>query len=250
MEVRDGVDELCWGSCVDEFLELGFEEVDAHAVVVKRNAVDLGLQLAQWPEPAHERRGFTDGGIANVQECLGDGCQAVVRPVDDQQFPGVGLNAFPPLEFRGQDLPQANETGGIAVHQREVAFRSGEDSLKGFDQLHLGERGGIGLACAHVVARARRPGELDWRKWGGDLAVEAIEVRQGRCARGCRRCRHVGRSLTLSGASRGGLYGHGTDVARTLMHWECVARSRCQSLQRCSVRFEAGVPVIDGEMDP
>jgi len=118
VEVGDSVEELGRRAGAAQRAQLFFQRVDAHALFVEGHHLDACLQLAQRPQPAHERRRLDDGHVAGVDERHRHHGQAVVGAIDDEHFVGGDIDAFPALEFIGERLAQPDEPGRVAIHER------------------------------------------------------------------------------------------------------------------------------------
>ena len=91
LEVRDRVDEL--GAARTDALELGLEQVHAHAVVVHRHAADLGLVRRERLQRADVGGALGDDDVAGVQERLGEQVERLLGAGGDEQVARLEAHA-------------------------------------------------------------------------------------------------------------------------------------------------------------
>ena len=146
LEVRDGVEELEARVALADARELLFQEVHAHALVVERDAADVGLVGAERLERAQVGGAFRQHDVAGVQKRLGNEVERFLSARGDHDVLGLGAHADVAHEV-AEHLLRLHAAVGGAVLQRHgtlVVARGARGRADGGvrQQRHVGHAAG------------------------------------------------------------------------------------------------------------
>jgi hypothetical protein len=183
LEVRNGVAELQARIALADALELGLQEIHAHAVLVEGDGADIGLEGGEGLQRPQIGGALGDDDVTGIDEGLGYEREGLLGPRCNENLVSLHANAQIAHHI-GEHGPQAGQTVGGAVLQRHGpglgTFHRGQH---GAAHVFFGQERHGGHAARqrdHVVARgggeevAHRRGSHDAHAMG-DLVARGVE---------------------------------------------------------------------------